>query len=126
MPPIRGYIELRCIVSNACGSVTSDTRSLTTSRVPVSDTQPQPATACAGSDATFSVVVDFGALETLEWQWREAGEPDFRAVAVGPNFNLNGDVRFSTDAADLPTLNVQEVTSGSRPRSASRRTARRR
>jgi hypothetical protein len=60
-----------CVVSNACGSVTSDTASLTVRTAPAITDSPDSLTVEAGDPAVF-VVVATG--EGLNYQWRRDGQ----------------------------------------------------
>ncbi|MCG3125627.1 MAG: hypothetical protein CHACPFDD_00452 [Phycisphaerae bacterium] len=60
-----------CVVSNACGSVTSDAATLTVNTAPQITQQPSEQTACIGGSATFAVVASGTPAPT--YQWRKAG-----------------------------------------------------
>ena len=55
------------VVSNACGSVTSNAATLTVNTPPLITAQPQSQTVCAGNTATFSVVATGTGL-SYQWQ----------------------------------------------------------
>jgi hypothetical protein len=59
-----------CVVSNACGSVTSSAQSLVVPGVTGVTGQPSPQTACVGASATFTVGATGG---SLAYQWRKDG-----------------------------------------------------
>lgn len=61
----------RCVVSNACGSVNSNTAVLTVNVGANVTTDPSPQTVCAGSPASFSVVAT--GTPTPTYQWRKNG-----------------------------------------------------
>jgi len=56
-----------CVISNSCGSVTTQPAGLTVSEQPAITTQPQGGTVCEGQAFTFSVDATGGAL-TYQWQ----------------------------------------------------------
>ncbi|MBS0195283.1 MAG: immunoglobulin domain-containing protein [Planctomycetes bacterium] len=57
-----------CVVTNSCGTVTSNGASLTVNSSPVISGQPQSQTACAGSAATFSVTASGSPTPTYQWR----------------------------------------------------------
>ncbi|MEI7656845.1 MAG: immunoglobulin domain-containing protein, partial [Phycisphaerae bacterium] len=83
-----------CVVTNACGSVTSSVATLTARTAPVITTQPVAATPCPGSSATFWVVVS--GPGPLSYQWRKAGVPI--SGATGPTYAILG--ASSRDVSD--------------------------
>jgi hypothetical protein len=56
-----------CVISNSCGTVTTQPVTLTVSEQPAITTQPQGGTVCEGESYTFSVSVTGGAI-TYQWQ----------------------------------------------------------
>ncbi|MFO0839993.1 MAG: immunoglobulin domain-containing protein [Phycisphaerae bacterium] len=72
-----------CVVSNACGSVTSNPAALTVNTVPVITAQPTNQAACVGGSVTFSVTATGGALL---YQWRKEGSPI--SGATGPTYHI--------------------------------------
>jgi len=58
------------VVTNACGSVTSNAATLTVNPATAITTQPQNQTACLGGSATFSVTATGAGLS---YQWRKGG-----------------------------------------------------
>jgi hypothetical protein len=60
-----------CVVTNACGSVTSTSAAMTINVPPFVTTHPSPQTVCAGSGATFSVTATGSA--PLSYEWRKNG-----------------------------------------------------
>ena len=58
------------VISNACGSVQSDTRTLTVKMPPAITDQPDDQTVCPGSPVTFSVVATGF---NLSYQWKKNG-----------------------------------------------------
>ncbi len=58
----------RCVVTNVCGSVNSNTATLTVSTAAGIAAQPQPQTVCAGNPASFSVTASGSAPFTYQWQ----------------------------------------------------------
>ncbi len=60
-----------CVITNACGSVTSVYATLTVSAAPAITAQPSPAALCTGDTAYFHV----GATGVGTYQWRRNGVP---------------------------------------------------
>jgi hypothetical protein len=56
------------LITNSCGTTTSNTVALTVNTAPVITTQPQAVTACSGAAATFSVVSTTPGT-TYQWQY---------------------------------------------------------
>lgn len=66
------YGSYSCVVTNRCGSLTSQTVTLSAGNEPVAiDQQPSAATVCSGSSATFTVRARG---ENLSYQWRFEGQ----------------------------------------------------
>ncbi len=61
-----GY-KYKCVVSNSCGSATSNAVSLTVNSAPSISTQPSSETVCADSSVTFTVVASGSGL-TYQWK----------------------------------------------------------
>jgi hypothetical protein len=57
-----------CVVTNPCGSVTSNPATLTVNTAPSITTQPQSQSVCSGGSVTFTVAASGGG--TLSYQWR--------------------------------------------------------
>ncbi|MFZ4431459.1 MAG: immunoglobulin domain-containing protein, partial [Phycisphaerales bacterium] len=60
-----------CVVTNACGSVTSTSATLTALIPPSFTTQPVSRSACAGRPTTFTVAVT--GTQAITFQWRKGG-----------------------------------------------------
>jgi subtilisin-like proprotein convertase family protein len=60
-----------CLVTNPCGSLTSNAAALTVDTTVVITTQPQSQSSCAGLPVTFSIGADSTA--TLSYQWHKNG-----------------------------------------------------
>ncbi|MEI7658591.1 MAG: immunoglobulin domain-containing protein [Phycisphaerae bacterium] len=60
-----------CVVTNACGSVTSSAATLTVNTAPSITTQPAASTSCVGSGASFTVAAT--GTSPLTYQWRRGG-----------------------------------------------------
>ena len=60
-----------CVVTNACGTVTSNAVSLTVNQGPAVTTQPTSASECVGSNVTFDVTAT--GTGTLSYQWQQDG-----------------------------------------------------
>lgn len=73
-----------CIVSNSCGSTTSDTAVLTVTESVNFVTHPQSQSVCAGTGVGFSVSVTGGAPVTYQWQRNGVNIPG----AIGPTYNV--------------------------------------
>ncbi len=75
-----------CVVTNACGSATSDPATLTVNVPPSISPQPSPATTCSGVPATLTSAATGSG--TLGYQWQvlsSASPPMWINVADGPN-----------------------------------------
>ena len=70
-PAVAGTYD--CVVSNACGSATSNGALLTVNTVPTIGTQPAAATACVGTGASFTVAAS--GAGPITYQWRKGGAP---------------------------------------------------
>jgi hypothetical protein len=60
-----------CVVTNACGSATSNAVALTVSSAPAITTQPAALVRCVGTSASFTVAASGTA--PLSYQWRKTG-----------------------------------------------------
>ncbi|MEY3229914.1 MAG: hypothetical protein RL689_1, partial [Planctomycetota bacterium] len=69
-----------CVVSNACGSVTSAAATLTVDTLPVIATNPSPVATCPGEPVTLSVAAT--GAGPITFQWRRNGVPLDGAVAA--------------------------------------------
>ena len=67
------------VVTDDCGSITSDAATLTVDAGPGISAQPQPQAACVGGAVTFSVTAD--GTEPLSYQWRKDAQPIDGATA---------------------------------------------
>jgi hypothetical protein len=67
-----------CVISNTCGTSTSNSASVTLSSGPSITTQPANADACVGASTSFSVVATG---TSLSYQWRKGGNPISGATA---------------------------------------------
>lgn len=78
----------RCVVTNPCGSETSDEALLTVHAPPSFDVQPLEATICTGGMASFSVTASGAA--TYQWQVNAAGESVWNDIleATGASYGL--------------------------------------
>ena len=68
------------LVTDDCGSVTSDAAALTVDAGPGITAQPQPQAACVGGAVTFSVAA--GGTEPIGYQWRKDAQPIDGATAA--------------------------------------------
>ncbi len=84
------------VVTGTCGTVTSNTVTLTVNAVTVISAQPVSQTVCSGSNVSFSLIATGTALT---YQWRKAGVNIGGAIAA--TFTINGTV-----AADAGTYDV--------------------
>ncbi len=111
------------IVSATCGSATSSAALLTVNSGPAITAQPQNATACTGSNATFSVTATGGGL-TYQWEvstnggttWTPIGgatSSSYTANAVTTGMNGNQYHVIITGACPSPvTSNAATLTVG--------------
>ncbi len=91
----------RCVVTNACGSVTSNPATLTISSSPPTITQqPASASACLGGSGAPFVTYDDG-IDLWHWQWQPHG--------VGPWFDLLDGLNYDP-ATSLPALTVDSAS----------------
>lgn len=65
-----GVFTFDCVVTNACGSITTQTITASVTIQPTITAQPVPATQCAGGSASFSVGASGG---NLSYQWQRNG-----------------------------------------------------
>ena len=72
------------VITGTCGTVTSNTVTLTVNTAPVITTQPVSVAQCAGTNVTFSVVATGPGLT---YQWRKGGV--IIPGATGPGYTLN-------------------------------------
>lgn len=109
--------EYFCIVTSDCGSVTSNIAILTVAPLVVITTQPENATVCNGTDATFTIVADNA--NSYQWQFEGsdisgansatlflAGVTDLDAGNY--TCNITGDCGNVT--SDIATLIVNPLT----------------
>jgi hypothetical protein len=71
----------RCVVTNSCGSATSDGAVLTVGVAPSITTQPANVTACAGGPATFTIVATGTPAPSYQWQKGGVDIPGANAAA---------------------------------------------
>lgn len=74
----------RCVVTNICGSATSNTATLTVNTPVGILQQPQAQSVCSGAPATFSVVVSGTAPLSYQWQRNTVNIPG----ATSPTFSI--------------------------------------
>ena len=86
-----------CIVSNSCGSVTTQPAGLTVSQQPAISQQPQSGTVCEGQPYTFSVDATGGAL-TYQWQ------KDGNDIPGATSNTYVIDITSSNDAGDYTVV----------------------
>ncbi|MBK8914899.1 MAG: immunoglobulin domain-containing protein [Phycisphaerales bacterium] len=67
-----GYGDYRCVVSSPCGTLASSTIALAPGDGPGISQQPQPAQACPGGSAAFSIAA--GGTQPVSYQWRLDGQ----------------------------------------------------
>ena len=86
-----------CEVSNAAGSVNSNTVTLTVSSKPTITSQPSNVTVAAGSTATFKVTAT-GAT-SYQWQYRKSSTASWTAVSAASgktaNYSLTAETRHN-------------------------------
>ncbi|GBD07688.1 Endoglucanase C [bacterium HR21] len=107
------------VVSNACGSTTSDTVRLTVKERPRITQQPQPLTVCAGQRAVFRVTATGS---NLRYQWRKNGTPiqgateaTYTIAAVQPTDSGFYDVVVSGDCEPPAYSSQVRLTVGEPP-----------
>jgi len=91
----------RCIASTVCGSSTSNAGILTVNTAPAITSQPTSASACAGTNQTFTVAAT-GSSVTYQWYLSTDGGATFNILA-------NGGVYSGATSA---TLTITGVTAG--------------
>ena len=109
--------DYSCVVSNACGSVESNTATLVVNPLPTISSQPQGGNICEGSDWTFNIVANGS---NLTYQWQHNGNNISGATsnvysitnattndAGTYNCLISGDC--GTISSDEVTLNVNET-----------------
>jgi hypothetical protein len=69
-----------CVVTNSCGSLTSNTVALSVNIGPSISSQPSPQTACVGQPFGFSITA--GGTPAPTYQWRKGGVPIPGAVGA--------------------------------------------
>lgn len=117
-----------CVVSNSCGTVTSDTVRVTVNELPKIIVQPLSLEVCAGADAIFSVEASGTGIQ---YQWRKNGNsipgansnilriPNVKLSDSGTYDVVISGVCFPSAQSQLATLNVLEpVTILSQPKPA--------
>ena len=96
--------EYSCIVSNACGSTTSDIATLTID-TPVSiTTDPIAVEQCEGTDVTFTVVAD-GNHISYQWYYRPL------PVGASGHHPVSGPVGTLIDGATGASYSINDITS---------------
>lgn len=97
-----------CVATNFCNTVVSNTAVLTVNVTPTITVQPTPQSACAGSNATFSVAAN----NATGYQWRKGGSniagansSSYTIVGAGP-----GDVDSYTCLVSSPCGSVLSNT----------------
>lgn len=83
--------QYRCIVSNNCGSTTSNAAVLTVNSAPSISVQPQATTACTGGGATFSVTAS-GTNISYQWELSTNGGTTYNPIsgATSSNYAVTG------------------------------------
>ncbi|MBK8915482.1 MAG: immunoglobulin domain-containing protein [Phycisphaerales bacterium] len=89
-----------CVVSNACGSVTSNAASLTISSGPSISVHPANASVCSGQPASFSVT----ASDVTGYQWRKNTNPI--GGANGPSYSIPSAVVGDAGSYDCVVSNA--------------------
>jgi hypothetical protein len=86
--------QYRCVITNSCGTVTSEPALVTFEQGTFINQQPASTTACAGSFASvFSVAVSNSADLTSQWEVASLSDPEnFTALTDGPNTMSDGRV----------------------------------
>lgn len=91
-----------CVVTNTCGSATSNAASLTTNTAPVITGFPENQTLCEGGSATFTVSAT--GTEPLSYQWRKNGS-DIPG-ATGSSYTINPVAAGDTGGYDCVITNA--------------------
>ncbi|MBO1316847.1 immunoglobulin domain-containing protein [Acanthopleuribacter pedis] len=98
----------RCVVTNGCGSTTSNAASLTVLPGATIDLQPQNASGCEGQSASFSVSASGDG--SITYQWRRNGSP--LAGQTSSTLNLTGLAQGDEGSYDCQiTSNCGTITS---------------
>jgi hypothetical protein len=88
--------DYNCVVTNACGSDTSNNAALTVGSGPTINTQPSDTSACTGQSAAFTVAASGSG--TLTYQWRRG------TTNLVDGGNISG--------TNTPTLTINPVAAG--------------
>ena len=118
-----GY-KYRCKVTNAAGTVTSSTATLTIGAKPTITTQPKAKTVTAGAKATFKVVATDAT--SYKWQYQKPGSSTWTDVSnngTSATYSLTTAARHNgykyrckvTNAAGTVTSSVATLTIGAKP-----------
>ena len=91
-----------CVVTNTCGSATSDAATLTTNTAPVITDYPENQTLCEGGSATFSVTAT--GTGPLSYQWRKNGSNI--PGATGSSYTINPVAGDDTGGYDCVITNT--------------------
>ncbi len=76
------------VITNPCGSLTSETATLTVNVAPTITTHPDDAFACEGNSAEFEVIAE--GTEPLYYQWYHDGEPIAGATEATYTIDMAG------------------------------------
>ncbi|MFN0011703.1 MAG: immunoglobulin domain-containing protein [Phycisphaerales bacterium] len=98
-----------CVVTNACGSATSNGAALTVNTPPSINSGPDALTLCAGTNALFTVGASGSGV--LTYQWRKDGAPIL--AATQPSYMIVGVAAASAGTYDCVVSNAcGSTTSG--------------
>ncbi|MBU6412493.1 MAG: immunoglobulin domain-containing protein [Planctomycetes bacterium] len=97
-----------CVITNTCGTRTSNSANVTLSSGPSITTQPSNAIACVGSSASFTVAATGS---SLTYQWRKGGNPISGATADTLTINPVGAGDADSYDCVVSTQNCGSTTS---------------
>ncbi len=96
-PLMNGYLY-RVVITGSCGTITSNTSTLTVGTISIINTQPASKTVCVGSNVNFAVSASGSGL-TYQWQVK---------IGAAPYVNLADNAVYSGSAT--ATLTITGVT----------------
>ena len=96
-----------CVISNVCGSATTDAVALSQGSNPQITGQPAAATACRTNAASFTIQTTGGPPDSFQWQWFPPHGSSTLTVVDGANTNPStGLTEFTAAGSRSPTLSL--------------------